>query len=405
MRRLLFLIPILLMGCGLLTSPTLTPAPTSLVPTSLPVIITPTAVHNNPAPTATTAKAALQTPSPSPTPSPYSFVSVASGFTKPTLVTHAADPRLFVLEQPGTIKIIADGKVLPTPFLNIQSIVNSSANERGLLGLAFHPKFKENKIFFVHYSDLKGDTSIARYKVSNDANRADPNSGEIILQIAQPASNHNGGHLVFGPDGLLYIGMGDGGGQGDTRGNAQSNASLLGKMLRLNVDTPNPKPEVWAKGLRNPWRYSFDRATGDLYIGDVGQNIWEEIDYVKAPMPKGVLNFGWNIMEGNHVYKSAATNDTLIAPIAEYDHGVSGGCSITGGYVYRGKEIPELNGLYFYGDYCTGFVWSLRQTQGKWQNDLFLQTRFRISSFGEDASGELYLVDHSGAIHKLAKNK
>jgi len=257
----------------------------------------------------------------------------------------------------------------------------------------------------VHYSDLRGDTAIARYKVSNDANRADPNSGEIILKIAQPASNHNGGNLVFGPDGWLYIGMGDGGGQGDTRGNAQSNASLLGKMLRLNVDTPNSKPEIWAKGLRNPWRYSFDRATGDLYIGDVGQDLWEEIDYVKAPMPKAILNFGWNIMEGNHVYKSAVTSDTLIAPIAEYDHGTKGGCSVTGGYVYRGKEIPELNGLYFYGDYCTGFVWTLKPAQGKWQNDLFLQTRFRISSFGEDANGELYLVDHSGAVYKLAKSK
>lgn len=392
MRRLLFLIPILLVGCGLLTSPTPTPVLPTPVPT--PELATPT----SPAPTA---KAAT----PSLSPISYSFLPVASGFTRPTLLTHAGDARLFVLEQPGVIKIIADNKVLPTPFLDIQSIVNSSANERGLLGLAFHPKFKENKFFFVHYSDLKGDTAIARYKVSSDVNRADPNSGEIILQIAQPASNHNGGHLVFDPDGLLYIGLGDGGGQGDTRGNAQSNASLLGKMLRLNVDAPNPKPEIWAKGLRNPWRYSFDRATGDLYIGDVGQNVWEEIDYVKAPMPKAILNFGWNIMEGNHVYKNAATGDTLLAPIAEYDHGASGGCSVTGGYVYRGKEIPELNGLYFYGDYCTGFVWTLKQTQGKWQNDLFLRTRFRISSFGEDVNGELYLVDHGGAVYKLTKGK
>lgn len=392
MRRLLFLIPILLVGCGLLTSPTPTPVLPTPVPT--PELATPT----SPAPTA---KAAT----PSLSPISYSFLPVASGFTRPTLLTHAGDARLFVLEQPGVIKIIADNKVLPTPFLDIQSIVNSSANERGLLGLAFHPKFKENKFFFVHYSDLKGDTAIARYKVSSDVNRADPNSGEIILQIAQPASNHNGGHLVFDPDGLLYIGLGDGGGQGDTRGNAQSNASLLGKMLRLNVDAPNPKPEIWAKGLRNPWRFSFDRATGDLYIGDVGQNVWEEIDYVKAPMPKAILNFGWNIMEGNHVYKNAATGDTLLAPIAEYDHGASGGCSVTGGYVYRGKEIPELNGLYFYGDYCTGFVWTLKQTQGKWQNDLFLRTRFRISSFGEDVNGELYLVDHGGAVYKLTKGK
>jgi len=397
MRRLLFLIPILLVGCGLLSSPPSTPEPALPLPTSVPAIFTATPANVNPAPSATTAKAA------SPTPLPYSFAAVASGFTRPTLVTHSGDARLFVLEQPGVIKIIADGKVLPTPFLDIQSIVNSSANERGLLGLAFHPKFNDNKIFFVHYSDLKGDTAIARYKASGDANRADPNSGVIILQITQPASNHNGGHLVFAPDGLLYIGMGDGGGQGDPRGNAQSNASLLGKMLRLNVDTPNSKPEIWAKGLRNPWRYSFDRLTGDLFIGDVGQNVWEEIDYVKAPMPKAILNFGWNIMEGNHVYKSAATADTLIAPIAEYDHGASGGCSVTGGYVYRGKEIPELNGSYFYGDYCTGFVWMLKQTQGKWQNDLFLRTPFRISSFGEDVNGELYLVDHGGAVYKLVK--
>ncbi len=393
MRRLLFLIPILIVGCGLLTSPTPTPELPTPVPT--PEFVAPT----SPAPTA---KAAT----PSPSPVPYAFVPFISRLKEPVLVTHAADKRLFVIEKEGVIRIFDNGQLSSTPFLDIRDVVNNDASERGLLGLAFHPKYKDNGFFFVYYTDSKGNLVIARYRLTSDANRADPKSAQVLVYIEHPLNkNHNGGNLVFGPDGLLYIGVGDGGGGGDVPGNAQNMQKLLGKILRLNVDESNPKPEIWAKGLRNPWRFSFDRATGDLYIGDVGQNVWEEIDYVKAPMPKAILNFGWNIMEGNHVYKSATTSDSLIAPIAEYDHGASGGCSVTGGYVYRGKEIPELNGLYFYGDYCTGFVWTLKQTQGKWQNDLFLRTRFRMSSFGEDVNGELYLVDHGGAVYKLAKNK
>lgn len=352
-----------------------------------------------------------------PDPAQYQLVEVAKGFKKPLYVTQAGDGsgRLFVLEQAGRIWIVKDGSVQPEPFLDISSSVNSEANERGLLGLAFHPQYKDNGIFFVHYSDLNGDTAIARYQVSADnPDKADPTSGKIILGVKQPYANHNGGQMAFGPDGYLYVGLGDGGSEGDPHQNGQNKNVLLGKLLRIDIDADtykippdNPfadgksgRPEVWAFGLRNPWRFSFDRATGDLYIGDVGQNRWEEVDFQTAGASGGA-NYGWNIVEGNHAYSGAQAPQDLIPPIAEYNH--SDGCAIIGGYVYRGKMLPDLQGIYVYGDYCSGKTWAAyRDTAGNWQSADFINTGRLITSFGEDEAGELYLVDQAGSILRFA---
>jgi glucose/arabinose dehydrogenase len=349
--------------------------------------------------------------------SKYQWVKVVDGFQRPLFVTNAGDDRLFIVEQGGRISIFQDGKLLDEPFLNVSSLVSRSGNEQGLLGLAFHPKYAQNGEFFIDYTDVKGDTMVARYHVSKDnPNVADPNSATPVIQIDQPYPNHNGGDVVFGPDGYLYIGMGDGGSAGDPQGNGQNPKALLGKILRLDVDNGDPyaapkdnpyvansamAPEVWAMGLRNPWRFSFDRQTGDLYIADVGQNQWEEVDFQPADS-KGGENYGWNIMEGMHQYSGAAVPEGLMMPFAEYSHS-EGGCSITGGYVYRGKALPDLNGIYLFADYCSGKVWSsYRDDAGKWQTNLFMQTNYVISSFGEDAAGELYLLDHgSGAVYRL----
>jgi glucose/arabinose dehydrogenase len=349
--------------------------------------------------------------------SKYQWVKVVDGFQRPLFVTNAGDDRLFIVEQGGRISIFQDGKLLDEPFLNVSSLVSRSGNEQGLLGLAFHPKYAQNGEFFIDYTDVKGDTMVARYHVSKDnPNVADPNSAKPVIQIDQPYPNHNGGDVVFGPDGYLYIGMGDGGSAGDPQGNGQNPKALLGKILRLDVDSGDPyaapkdnpyvansslAPEVWAMGLRNPWRFSFDRKTGDLYIADVGQNQWEEVDFQPADS-KGGENYGWNIMEGTHQYSGAAVPEGLMMPFAEYSH-AEGGCSISGGYVYRGKALPDLNGIYFFADYCSGKIWSsYRDDAGKWQTNQFMQTNYVISSFGEDAAGELYLLDHgNGAVYRL----
>jgi glucose/arabinose dehydrogenase len=349
--------------------------------------------------------------------SKYQWVKVVDGFQRPLFVTHAGDDRLFIVEQGGRISIFQNGQLLKEPFLNISSLVSRGGNEQGLLGLAFHPKYAQNGEFFIDYTDVKGDTMVARYHVLKDnPNVADPNSAKPVIQIDQPYANHNGGDVVFGPDGYLYIGMGDGGSAGDPQGNGQNPKALLGKILRLDVDNGDPyaapkdnpsvanpelAPEVWAMGLRNPWRFSFDRKTGDLYIADVGQNQWEEVDFQPADS-KGGENYGWNIMEGTHNYSGATIPEGLVMPFAEYSH-AEGGCSITGGYVYRGKALPDLNGIYFFADYCSGKIWSsYRDDTGKWQTNLFMQTNYVISSFGEDAAGELYLLDHgNGAVYRL----
>jgi len=258
--------------------------------------------------------------------------------------------RLFVIEKVGRIRIIEDGQLLEAPFLDITDRVGSDGNEQGLLGFAFHPQYGDIGRFFVNYTDRRGDTVIARFQVTSDPNLADPASETQLLGIDQPFPNHNGGVLAFGPDGYLYAGLGDGGSQGDPNGNAQNTDVLLGKILRLDVDSADPYTvpadnpfgnEVWAYGFRNPWRFSFDRATGDLYIGDVGQNQWEEIDFIPAGSPGGA-NFGWDHREGAHEYEGGGP-EGMIDPVAEYSH-PEGGCSVTGGYVYRGA-MPEWNGI------------------------------------------------------------
>jgi glucose/arabinose dehydrogenase len=340
---------------------------------------------------------------------------VEGGLVRPAYLTHAGDDRLFVVEQPGRIRIIKDGQLLDQSFLDITDQVSTNGNERGLLSVAFHPDYKTNGQFFVNYTRRPdGATVIERYTVSsNDPDRADEQSGEVILIIAQPEQNHNGGLIKFGPDGYLYIGMGDGGGAGDrhgTIGNGQDLSSLLGKMLRIDVTNQDPYAippdnpfgnEIWSYGWRNPWRFSFDRATGDVYLADVGQNAYEEVHFQPADSAGGE-NYGWRIMEGTHCFDPGQGCDQsgLVLPVAEYSH-AEGGCSITGGYVYRGLDYPVLNGAYFFGDYCSGIIWSLQRDGDQWLMTKRLEAGVRISSFGEDANGELYVVDHGGAVYRL----
>lgn len=347
----------------------------------------------------------------------------ASGFSYPVQVTHAGDGsgRLFVVEQTGKIRIIKNGAVLTSPFLDLSASV-ACCGERGLLGLAFHPYYPSNGYIYVDYTRKSdGATVIARY--TRDAANPDiinPVSALTMMVIPQPYSNHNGGQLLFGKDGFLYIGMGDGGSGGDPQNFAQNINSLLGKMLRIDVDhgTPYAIPlsnpyvgrdgldEIWALGLRNPWRFSFDRLTGDLYIGDVGQNLWEEVDYQGFGTPGGV-NFGWRCREGAHDYNFSGDCPTLLLtdPIAEYPHGI--GYSVTGGFVYRGERYPSIAGRYFYGDFSTGNIWSLYKTSQNpltWSApELELEGVFNISAFGEDEVGEIYVVNYyQGQIHRLS---
>lgn len=343
---------------------------------------------------------------------------VADGFRQPLYVTHAGDGsgRLFVVEKEGRIWIIDQGRVLPEPFLDITNKVRSRELERGLLSVAFHPDYETNGRFFVNYTDQRGNTVVAEYRVSDDPNKADPNSERILLYIEQPAANHNGGQLQFGPDGYLYIGMGDGGSAGDPWGNAQNLRVLLGKMLRIDVDNGDPyaippdnpfvgeegvPPEIWSYGLRNPWRFSFDRQTGDLYIADVGQDNWEEVNVVLAPDPGG-QNFGWDIMEGFHCFEPPEGCDMtgLTMPVVEYKIRENG-CAITGGYVYRGRRFADIHGTYFFSDFCSGRIWGLRLQDGRWEWTQFLDTELNVSSFGEGEDGEVYVVDFRGGIYRI----
>jgi len=348
---------------------------------------------------------------------------VAAGFSSPTQVTSAHDGtgRLFVVEQRGLVKIVRDGAVLPTPFLDITNRV-SCCVERGLLSIVFPPGAGPNGpqvIAYVDYTDVNGDTTISRFLVSGD--RASVSSETVILKIAQPFANHNGGQLAFGPDGYLYIGMGDGGSAGDPNNNAQNLGSLLGKVLRIDVlhalggfpyaippDNPfagssSARPEIWAYGLRNPWRFSFDRRTGDLWIGDVGQDTWEEVDFQPAGAAGGA-NYGWRLTEGNHCFNPATgcSFAGITAPVAEYEH-VGGNCSITGGFVYRGRDFAPLSGIYFYADYCSGRVWGLRNGASGRETQELLKPAFSLTSFGENDAGEVYAVDGtSGTLYRLA---
>jgi glucose/arabinose dehydrogenase len=344
---------------------------------------------------------------------------VADGFDQPVQVVDAGDGsgRLFVVEQSGRIRIVHDGQVLPEPFLDLSDLVGC-CGERGLLSVAFHPEYADNGDVFVDYTDTNGDTVVARYQVSaTDPNRADPASAEVILSVDQPAANHNGGLLLFGPkDSYLYIGFGDGGGGNGQNG--QDLSTMLGKILRIDVDSPssslpfkysiprdNPfvdqpgaRPEIWVLGLRNPWRFSFDRVTGDLWIGDVGSATYEEVNYQPVASPGGE-NYGWDLMEG-YECRAEAGCDKFVAPASGFDR--DEGCVVTGGYVYRGTEMPELEGVYLFADYCGGRVWGLvGDASNTWTLLDPVETGLRISSFGEDAAGELYVVDIQGAIYRL----
>jgi glucose/arabinose dehydrogenase len=339
------------------------------------------------------------------------FEPVAAGLRFPVGVTHAGDGsgRLFILEQAGRIVVHDGSQVLPTPFLDVSALV-SCCGEQGLLGLAFHPRYAANGLFYVNYTNTAGDTVIARYQVSGDPNLADPASAQILLTVGQPFANHNGGQLAFGPDGFLYIALGDGGSGDDPGDRAQNLGTLLGKILRIDVDGASPyaipgdnpfrttqgaQPEIWAYGLRNPWRFSFDRQNGDLFIADVGQSAREEVNFQPAASPGGE-NYGWRRMEGTrcHIPSTACNDGTLTLPVLEYDHSL--GCSITGGYRYRGARFPQFLARYFYGDYCSGRIWGGIQSGQTWSATLLIDTTLSITSFGEDEGGELYVVHHGG---------
>ena len=359
-------------------------------------------------------------------PSGYMAVRVANGLSQPVDLT--APPgdtaRIFIVEKTGTIRILKGGQVLSRPFLDISGLV-SSGSEQGLLGLAFHPHYGANGKFYVYYTDRSGNIHIVEYLVSSNPDSASATSREILSVAHSSYPNHNGGQVVFGPDGFLYTGLGDGGGGGDPLGSGQNLNTLLGKILRIDVDSGSPyaipadnpflgqagkRGEIWSYGERNPWRFSFDPANGDLYIADVGQNLWEEVDYEAAGVSG--RNYGWNRMEGMHCYSPSTGCDTtgITLPVVEYDH--QAGCSVTGGYVYRGSLHPELAGTYFYGDYCTGIVRSFRIQSGiavdmqDWTQALRTEAGSamqNLSSFGLDAAGELYLVLLVGEVYRLTK--
>ena len=340
---------------------------------------------------------------------------VTSGLETPVhLTAPPGDARLFIVEQQGRIRIVENGTLRPEPFLTVAEL--SSGGERGLLGLAFHPRYAENGFFYVNYTDAQGHTRVERYRVSADPNRADPASARLVLRVEQPFSNHNGGLVAFGPDGKLYVGMGDGGGGGDPTEAGQDPAVLLGKLLRLDVDAAEPyavpadnpyagrtdgRPEIWALGLRNPWRFSWDRAAGLLYVADVGQNRLEEINVV--PSAAAGLNYGWDVMEGSDCFEPREGCDRtgLVLPAAEYTH--ADGCSVTGGFVYRGQDLPALRGTYFYADYCEGWIRSFRYADGRATDarSWSVADVGTITSFGEDARGELYVLGRGG-VYRIA---
>ena len=358
--------------------------------------------------------AACSEPTPPALPASIVVMPYVAGLNAPVFLTSPpGDSRRFIVEQGGTIRVVANGVLLETPYLDVSTKI-SSGGERGLLGLAFHPEFAANGLFYVNYTDLNGDTRIERYHSEPGADVADANSASLVLAFDQPFSNHNGGMLLFGPDGMLWIGTGDGGSGGDPQGHGQRLNTLLGKMLRIDVNTPpyaippdNPfansttaRPEIWGIGLRNPWRYTIDRETGLLYVADVGQNAWEEVHVVQRTTPN--VNYGWNVMEGQNCFAASTCNQTgLDLPVIEYSH--DEGCSITGGFVYRGDLIPGLRGHYLYSDFCSGFLRSFRLDNGvavdrrEWNvGDLG-----NVLSFGEDADRELYVLSNDGTIYRL----
>ncbi|MDH5527063.1 MAG: PQQ-dependent sugar dehydrogenase [Nitrospirota bacterium] len=354
---------------------------------------------------------------------------VASGLSRPVFLTHsgAGDGRLFVVEQGGRIRVLDGRGGKAAVFADLRPMISGTGEERGLLGLAFHPQFKKNGQLFVYLTDRRGDILLARLNVTpKQPDRVDPASFKVLLRIDNPAPNHNGGMIAFGPDGYLYIGVGDGGGAGDPFENAQNSYSLMGKILRIDVngDSEHPyrippdnpflrrnthRPEIWALGLRNPWRFSFDRASGDLFIADVGQDHWEEVNFLPKGSEAG-KDFGWNKMEGRHCFPpDSEFRDTKSGrrqikkcdygemPIVEYSHEL--GCSVTGGYVYRGSRVSGMDGVYLMGDYCSGAIWGVtprRDDPARFIMRPYLETDLRISSFGEGPDGEVYVLDRKG---------
>ncbi|MEO5988558.1 MAG: PQQ-dependent sugar dehydrogenase [Candidatus Eisenbacteria bacterium] len=343
------------------------------------------------------------------------LVQLVEGLDHPVFATSGAgDARIFILEQPGRIRVLKDGVLLREPFLDITDRVGFGG-ERGLLGLAFHPDHPRNGRFYVNYTDRNGDTQVVRYHVGRHGDRADPASASPVLSVKQPFSNHNGGMIAFGPDRMLYVGMGDGGSAADPFGNGQKRSTLLGKMLRLDVDRATPyaippdnpfrgrrdaRPEIWATGLRNPWRFSFDHTNRLLVIGDVGQNRYEEIDLVRAD--RAGLDYGWNVREGLHVFALPRPSPkNQVEPVLEYPH--DEGCSVTGGYVYRGSVLRGLDGTYFFSDYCQGWLRSFRVRQGRAveRRQWSLGTMGQVTSFGEDSAGELLVCTTDGRLWRI----
>ena len=361
-------------------------------------------------------------PPPPPPPPPGSGVpglqEVATGLAFPVgLASPPGDARLFILEKGGTIRVVEDGQVLAQPFLDLSSQV-SGRSEQGLLGLAFYPDYATSGRFVVHYTDLQGDTRISLFQVSDDPNRADEGSESQILTLAQPGPAHNGGQIAFGPDGMLYIALGDGGSnEGDDQGRAQNLGDLFGSVLRIDVSSgadytvppDNPfvgqsgaTPEIWSYGLRNPWRFSFDPANGDLYIADVGEKRWEEINVARAADGAGRgVNYGWSVMEGTSCVRAGCDQSGLTPPHVQYDH--SQGCSVTGGYVYRGDAIPALQGHYLYADFCQGWVRSFPAEDDAPESVDWpaLSPGDNVTSFGQDAAGELYILTAGGGVFKI----
>jgi glucose/arabinose dehydrogenase len=415
---------------------TVIPAEESDVPTIAPVTVT--SQKTTPPPTFTIMTPAAVSPSPNqaqeelappvePEPTPFpvgrpaenlDLALLLDGLKEPLYLTHAGDERLFIVEKGGTIQVLADGQLNNLPFLDIRDRIGSSGYEQGLLSVAFHPNFALNGYFYVNYTDFSGATIIARYqREPTIPNQADPESEQILMRIPQPYVTHNGGQMQFVPDDYLYIALGDGGSAVDPEQRGQDPTIYLGKLLRIDVDGDDPyslpadnpyvgmssvRNEIWARGLRNPWRFSFDRQTGDLLLADVGQSLWEEINFQPAAS-KGGENYGWDIMEGNHCFsESNCDSSGLTLPIGEYAH-ESGHCSVTGGYVYRGSAFPEMNGNYLFGDYCSGFIWRLfPSSDGTWSQAQIADTDLFISSFGEDVSGELYVLDLiGGAVYAI----
>jgi glucose/arabinose dehydrogenase len=416
--------PLTIAACLLLAACTVADPSPSLVTTPAPSRVATVAPTPSTESSPTPAESGSTNP-PLPTgPDRLRIELVASGLVAPVGITSAADGsgRLFVNEQGGAVRVIgADGTIEPEPFVDLANRLRTGG-ERGLLGLAFHPDFVANRRLFVHYSRASdGATVVSELRADADGRHVDAATERVLLTVTQPFANHNGGQIAFGPDGYLYIGLGDGGSGGDPFGNAQNRDVLLGKILRIDVDETSPErgygipptnpfaaggvepgagaPEIWAYGLRNPWRFSFDPEGGDLYIGDVGQGRWEEIDRQPGDS-RGGENYGWNVMEGRHCYETDCDQAGYVKPIAEYSHDL--GCSVSGGYVYRGSLYPSLAGIYVFGDYCSGTIFTLNVDEGTITPKPVLESGLRIGSFGRDERGELYVADIAGgAIYRL----